>query len=699
MLTPRTKQILLVMLKHGEVMSVKDLALKVGVSKRTIQRELEYIANSLKAYHIEFVSKTGVGVWLEGEESDKKSLLQEIEGEDLYDTSNKEDRRKRLILELLKDKGLKKLFVYSDKFKVSEATISADLEVVTRWLNEFSLDIVRKPGSGIYVDGTEKNFRKAIRSFLEENINTDLMQEAYSVDFDHSYSYDMIRRSGVGQMLDDETLKRVAICIKNLQSPHIESLTESSFIGLLIHISIAIRRIVAGEFIDSDQKWSEQFDEDGDFELAQDIVWSLEETFEIEIPEVEISYICMHIKGAKHEYMHAQGERRLTIDNSELKQLLNDMIYAFDQEKAYMLKQDDEFMQGLLAHLQPTLIRLKYDLQITNPILEGIKQDYPEVYDKCRAAAKVMEDFCGQQIPEAEIGYLTVHFGAALVRAEGKEESIRPVHVAVVCSSGIGISRLMASKLEKIFQDRIILKTYGKHDMNAYEEQKFDFCISSILMQDLGIELLRVSPLLIEEDIEAIRRLVRKYERKPSKHKDAAGVVDQMDEVHAIAMQIKKVIHSVACEYVDKKITFDGLLQNIAEQISPYEDRQELIVKSIRDRENIASQIYAEFDFALLHARTEGVTSPTFHVCLPEGLTAFEDPYFKGIHVAFVMLVPIDEQIQINTALLGHLSTMLVEDNAFLCIARAGKQEEIRDFLSVQLRKYFASYLSKYTQI
>ena len=41
-LTPRLKQILMIMLEEGGIISVKELAQRIGVSKRTVQRELEY---------------------------------------------------------------------------------------------------------------------------------------------------------------------------------------------------------------------------------------------------------------------------------------------------------------------------------------------------------------------------------------------------------------------------------------------------------------------------------------------------------------------------------------------------------------------------------------------------------------------------------------------------------------------------------
>lgn len=68
--TPRMQQILLIMLNEDKVISVKNLAERMNLSKRTVQRELEYLGRALKEYHVEFCSKTGTGVWLEGARED-----------------------------------------------------------------------------------------------------------------------------------------------------------------------------------------------------------------------------------------------------------------------------------------------------------------------------------------------------------------------------------------------------------------------------------------------------------------------------------------------------------------------------------------------------------------------------------------------------------------------------------------------------
>lgn len=691
-ITPRMKQIFLVLLKEAEPVSVKYLAEQIGVSKRTVQRELEYTASSLKGYEITFMSKTGVGVWLEGTDDEKQRLEETLSEKDDYDVGNRELRRKKLILELLREKGLKKLFYYSSRFKVSEATISSDLEAAEVWLKQYGLRINRKPGSGISVEGSEEDYRRAIRVFVNENIDTQVLREAYEAESEPE-RYAGLKKSNIGQILNDNIMSRVMDCITGMNHDRMLNLTENSYVGLVIHISIAINRILKNEVLDTTPQWVEEMEEDDDLCLAREIVHELEEEFEIKIPKIEVSYICLHIKGAKHEKLLWKGTDEKESENRELRQIVNEMINAFDPEKSWALKQDDEFLQGLLAHLQPTLVRLNHGMQIRNPVLDEIRSGYPDIYKKCAQVAVILEKWTGKPVPPEEIGFLTVHFGAAIVRMENRKEQLRKVQVGVICSSGIGISRLMSSKLERIFKDRIQLTAYGKKDITPYITSKTDFFVSSISTEITDVPVIYVNPLLNEEDMEKIRRSVYQYERIPEKQSRSDQVTLQLEEINLIAAQINLVIKYMEFIKTDENISFEELLIAVSERLSPYSDRQELIREDIMKREKISSQIFAEFGFALLHTRTRGVVRPGFHVCMTRNLDSFQDPYFKNIKVVFVMLVPIDDNLRINNEILGHISSTLIEDFHFLDVILKGEKEEIRDELSRCLKQYFNKYI------
>lgn len=694
--TPRLIKILLILLEEPEAISVRKLAERIGVSKRTVQRELEYIDADLASYPVTFMSKTGTGVWLSGSSEDKAALLEELRGDDSYDAGDRETRRKRLTLEILKEKGLKKLYYYASQFQVSEATVSSDLEAIEGWLEAQHLTVHRKPGSGVEILGTEENFRAAIRTFIDENIDTKLLWDSYEVT--EESHLDFIGSHGIGQVLQDDILKRVVKCISAMENKRMMSLTEHSYTGLVLHISIAISRIIQNEIMESKDFLWENMEEDEDYRLAGEIVHLLEREFEIEIPDIETAYICLHIKGAKHQSVEWNGQKTIEIERKEMMNLVNEMIDSFDAQNAFVLKQDSEFIQGLLAHLQPTMIRLMYDMKIANPVLEEIRHTYPDIFEQSKRAAAVLEQFVGKTVPEEEIGFLTIHFGAAKVRMEGKQENIRRVKVGIVCASGIGISRLMLSKLDKIFRDRIQMEAYGKNDITPYIIGKTDFFISSISLKNLDADVLQVNPLLNDDDIQQIRQKIYHYERIPKREQEETTFTAELEQINVLAMQIKTILRYLDVFKVSPDVSFGELVEVISRRMSPYGDRQVMIEEAIEEREKIGSQIFAEFGFALLHTRTRGVTRPSFSVCLTRDGEAFRDPYFKGIHVVLVMLLPVDDYIRVNSEILGYISSILIEDYDFLMTITGGDKSEIESALSKHLRKFFNQTLAKYSE-
>lgn len=692
-MTPRMKRIIIAMLQEDRIMAVKELAEKVGVSKRTIQRELDGGKDCFSDYELTFEAKTGKGVWISGSLEEKQRMLADLTGEDNYDVSDREDRRKRLILEILKEKGLKKLFYYASQFQVSEATISTDLEAVEGWLSTHQLRVMRKPGSGIEIQGTEKDYREAIRAFIEENLDTKMLREAYEIN--RTWVDEKQYKSNFGQVLDDDIFKRVVNCIAGMENQRVLTLTESSYTGLILHVSIAISRILKDEIMEQPEQWQEQMPRDEDYVLAEEIAKKLSREFQVEIPAIETAYICLHIKGAKHQNIEWNGSKSVEMERKELLELVNGMINAYDEELSYSLKQDNEFIQGLLAHLQPTFIRLVYDMKISNPMLSDIKESYPEIYEKSLRAAQVLSQWMQKPVPEEEIGFLTIHFGAAQVRLEGKKESLRQVSVGIVCASGIGISRLMLSKLEKLFKDRIHMETYGKNDLTPRVLEKTDFFVSSITFPQEEGDVVLVNPLLSGEDVDKIRQKIDHYERMPKKEQEETYFTMELEKVSQMAAQIKTVLRYVEVYSVKGDISFDNLVKAISREMSPYQDRQEKVQRAIEAREKLGSQIFFEFGFALLHTRTEGVTRPTFTIWLPEGEDSFSHSYFKGIQVVFVMLLPVDDNIKMNSEILGFISSTLIEDYDFFLTIAGGNVADIKRHLSSELQKFFNQYLNK----
>jgi mannitol operon transcriptional antiterminator len=175
-LTPRIKQILQFVLEKNEPVLEQDIAQHIGVSKRTVQREFDYIAAGLVDYDLSLCKKKNIGVWIDGDAVNLNRLRKEVTETQNNNFSDKNTRRKYLIYELLREKIPKKLFYFSNLFGVSEATISHDLDVVEKKLAGYRLSLIRKPGFGVIVDGKEKDIRTALHYFVNDNMDDESMR-------------------------------------------------------------------------------------------------------------------------------------------------------------------------------------------------------------------------------------------------------------------------------------------------------------------------------------------------------------------------------------------------------------------------------------------------------------------------------------------------------------------------------------------
>ncbi len=77
-ISAREKIILDELIDRNEEVTIKELSEKIAVSPRTIHRDLNTIEKLLRAYNLELVRKTGVGIQIVGVETNKEALKQKL---------------------------------------------------------------------------------------------------------------------------------------------------------------------------------------------------------------------------------------------------------------------------------------------------------------------------------------------------------------------------------------------------------------------------------------------------------------------------------------------------------------------------------------------------------------------------------------------------------------------------------------------
>lgn len=144
-ISAREKVILDELINRSEEVTIKELSEKIAVSPRTIHRDLNTIEKLLRPYNLELIRKTGVGIQILGEETNKEILKQK-----LNTFSSREytlDERQTMILcTLYESTEPVKLFALANELGVAIATISSDLLKLEEQLKPFQLLIVKKEG-------------------------------------------------------------------------------------------------------------------------------------------------------------------------------------------------------------------------------------------------------------------------------------------------------------------------------------------------------------------------------------------------------------------------------------------------------------------------------------------------------------------------------------------------------------------------
>ena len=674
-LTPRIRQIILYLLGAEQAVTDQEVADALGVSKRTILREADYIASILKQYDLTLVRKKGEGSQIEGDADNKARLMNAVKSRREEIVSDKEKRRNLLKLELLRNREPQKLFYYSDMFGVSEATISTDLEAINEWVEECHLSIIRKPGFGIALSGSEKNYRTAMQRFVTENMNSRKDDELA----DNIYS-----------LMNEAILSEVESVLEKVQEPYLRLLTNDAYVGLLVHLAVAVERIRQGELV-SEETYDARYD--NGYDIARKIADALEKEFSITIPESEVNNILLHIKGAKLNYTN-EAIGRSGIQTEELMSIIDAMIEVLDADLARELRYEDDFIRGLMVHLEPALYRMKNDMTISNPLLNEIKQEYPDVFEDCERAAEVITEKTGLVPNEAEIGYLAMHFGAAMEKIQSRKKKKRTVNIGVICASGFGVAQLMMAKLRSHFADwDIVLKAYGSDEITEHVISRTDFFISSIEVDELGVDYCMVNPLITQRDVLQISVKIDEYASMPTRQENN-DFTRQLDEINDIIGRIKGVIRRYHHLTVPNSLDLESLIRYIAADVTDSSKAAAVLAADILAREQVMTQIFPEIGIALFHCRSNAVKECQIITAGPAGDEHFNDPRLLNIRAALCMAMPIDEHRQQNADMLGRISGAIIEDNEFLETLKTGDEEAIQEKLQRIMKSYFSERIN-----
>ncbi|URT68839.1 BglG family transcription antiterminator [Cytobacillus firmus] len=689
-ITSREKAIIEFIIKTSGKHTALSIASSLNVSARTIQRDLKAVEKIVSEFGLTLTRNVNQGLAIEGKNEQIFRLIQHLTSSEPIDELPQE-KKLRLLLAILEE-DVYKTQVLAGYLGISTATLTAYLDELAEWLSRFQVSLTRKRGVGVELHGTEANKRIALAHFLLQYFNEELIEKLFLLD------KGKLGEDRILHYFEADDLRHVNIIIQTVFKGAPARFADSGYLEIVLHTCITLKRALSGFPVERmDLTETEVTVEYG---LIQEVTSRLGQTFDCDFSEGDIHYLARILKGTKWS-----GTEAFPYDSIVLAQMIRNVIKSVSEQLHVDLNKDFSLFQGLLAHMEPSLYRIKQNMESYNPLREEIKRKYPVLF---MAVKNSLEDeFTDiEQFSDDEIAFIVLHFGSALVM---QEENLS-IKALLICPTGIGTSKMLRSRLKKEVAEIDVIEIKSIKEMSEGADLKeYDLILSTVRLPFIHAEYILVNPLLSEENILTIKNYLKKniesftkgkqyQELMEGGHQHPVSLGSMLEEISDIQESIQSLIHNFRFYRMSGEA---GQEQILARMLSNAEGDQLLtnpedVLQSLKEREQKGGLGIPETNMALFHARSQNVRKLIFQIahlpnpCLVKGMDGKE----VAMKNLLLMLAP-DELSRRGQEIVSLISTNIIETEESILLFSSANE----DMIFKKLESIFTEYLQSHFKI
>lgn len=483
----RKDAIILILSNNTEFVTASELAESLEVSEKTIYRTVKEINNDEKI-PLEITSEKGKGY--------KITHINKISTpvSEVNDIANMTpaQRRNNIMQDLLiSSPNERKIPVLYEDFFISDNLIRLDIKLMEKAVAQMNLKLIRN-GQLLKIIGKEKNLRKAIGKLFQQN---------------HLY-VESLENNIEDNLFDSDiatfVLKQINIIEKRLNS----ILPYPYNINIFSHIYILVKRYQATDEVNFsyDMEISKSEEEEmteyrSIYNVVREITSNLERFLNKEIPKEEEYFLFQYLISSRFQ---GEFEKDLLAD----KKVLQVVDYYIEKTSQYLNFniESSKLRNNLYHHVKPFLNRLNNGFYVKNPLLDQIKYEYQMIFDAVQNTSVEMSKlFNLSEINEDEIGFITLYF------AQYFEENPKYIDVLIVCTSGIGTSELLKSKISQKFKNINIVDVISTKQLyeNPDTYRSIDLIISTVKFKEtVRVPNIVISAMLTFDDQDRINNII-----------------------------------------------------------------------------------------------------------------------------------------------------------------------------------------------
>ena len=213
------------------------LAESIGVSRRTVLRELPAVEQWMQAAGAHFVRNPGKGLLLDEAPERRDALRTQLNSGDRKELSRAE-RRQQLLTRLLSEQEPCKTAVLARALGVSESTLSADLDELETKLHPYRVEMFRRPGVGVWLQGDASSYRRVVSALLRSSMPEKELAEVLCGRMPENEIF--------STLLDTKTAEKVWAALQQFEQEEQLHLPDAGFLALAIHCTLTIQQLRQG---------------------------------------------------------------------------------------------------------------------------------------------------------------------------------------------------------------------------------------------------------------------------------------------------------------------------------------------------------------------------------------------------------------------------------------------------------------------
>lgn len=686
-ITFREKSIIELIVRTSGKHTVNSLSSYLDVSARTIQRDLKSVGKMLQQFDLTVERTADEGLFIEGPNDQVYRLIQNLITISPADETA-EERKLKLLIILLHEGPFFKKQVLASNLGVSTATLTVYLEDLTSWLGKFSVDLSRTRGVGVEVVGRETDKRHALGSYILSFFYEEMVENLYFLQQGKKQQQKILGyfspqyMIAVDQLVDQKINKEQT------------KLADRDYVGMVVYCCLTTQRTENGFLLGLEEK--KEYGTEREHQLMRAVCKELSQQLSIQLTAEDIHFLSVILKGSK-----VQAADTGYYDSVLLGRLIKNLIRDVSKQLHVDLIDDFSLYQGLLAHMGPSLFRLNQKLESFNPLTDEIKRKYPVLFMAVKQSLE--NEFEDLDFPAGETAYVVLHFGSALLM---NEEKVR-IDAVVICPTGIGTSKMLASRIQKELPEINSVEILSINEFQAAHFQDYDLIISTIRLPVTEVDYIMVSPLLSDKDIGYIENYLQKNVEKITSKKryldlensDRSVTANNRPNIQNVLGEIKEVQVSMDTlltnfKVINKRLATDhwGVLREVMEQAK----KEELItdidaaMHELKEREKKGGLGIPDTNMALFHCRDDSIQGLLFqvvHIDTPLVVRGMDGKDMK-IKNLLLMLAP-TLLTNREQEILSLISTSLIESERSMMIYTSSNEKVIRQ----KLEELFLDYL------